>query len=204
MALWLKNRTPTTIELLQPLSPVQRDCAKQILDGNNLIFIEQQAHSNNVAIGYVVNQDFYTAIFSASQSGDCRIEFNEKAFDCYDYYLAEYCHTDYSGLKPHKIEQVELTGSPPLEVYVWFDVLGLGGRGAAKHRFFVEQADGSFKPILTLNLCRDLNSLEIKSDSQTISATDDLVCDEFEGRKEHIDYSLLNGTAKPLHDWLDP
>ena len=203
-ALWLADRTPTSDELLQPLTTSQRRCVEQIINGHTLIYSSKQISENKLVLGYTEDKDLYVAVISEDPTNACRIEFNEKVFDCYSNYLPKYC-TNYK-LRLQKVEPVELTGDPPAEMYVWFDVLGIGAgaRGDAKHQFYVKQSDGSFKLALELRLCVNLSSLEIDKDLRKIIATDDLVCDEFPGRKEYIEYALPKGTPQPLKDTFDP
>jgi hypothetical protein len=98
---------------------------------------------------------------------------------------------------------VELTGSPPEEIYVWFDISGMGNHSGAKHKFYVKQSDDSFEAILTLRLCVPWSSLVIDNESRDIVATTSVVCDMGFGRAEHIRYSLLDGTPRKLEDWFD-
>ncbi len=202
--LWLSDRTPTPDELLRPLTTSQRQCAEQIVKGHTLIYSLQQISENKLVLGYTGDKDFYVAVINEELNNACHVEFNEKVFDCYKSYLPEYC-TDYK-LRLQKVETVELTGDAPAEIYVWFDVLGMnfGGRGDAKHQFYVKQSDGAFSLALELRLCVDLSSLEIDRNLRKIIATDDLVCDEFPGRKEYIEYILPEGTPQKLRDDFDP
>ena len=204
-ALWLANRTPTPAELLQPLTASQRRCAEQIVDGHTLIYASQQLPDNKLVLGYTGDKDLFVAVLNEEPDNACHVEFNEKVFDCYKAYVAKHC-TDLSA-RLQKVEAVELTGNAPAEMYVWFDVLGIGAgaRGDAKHQFYVKQSGGSFDLALELRLCVNLSSLEIDKDLRKIIATDDLVCDEFPGgRKEYIEYALPKGTPQPLRDDFDP
>lgn len=184
------------------LSTPQRQCVENITNINDLVYVEK-LEGDDIGIGYLVDQDYYVAIFHVAQDAVCDIEFQEKAWDCYDEYQAVYCEEGDYKFKPQKIERVELTGSPPEEIYAWFDVYGMGNRTGAKHRFYVEQPGGSFEAVLTLRLCVSLSSVEIDDESHEIVATDDVVCDMFHGRKEHIRYSLHDGMPQRLEDWYD-
>jgi hypothetical protein len=203
LAMWLGNRTPTSAELLQPLTASQRQCVEQIVNGHTLIYVSQQSPENKLVLGYTEDKELYVAVVNEEPDNVCHTEFNEKVFDCYQSYLPEYC-TD-SRLRLQKVEAVELTGDTPAEMYVWFDVLGVGRRNSAKHQFYVEQSDSSFRMVLELRLCVDLGSLEINKDLRKIIATDDMGCFMFfQGKKEYIEYTLLNGTPQKLRDDFDP
>jgi hypothetical protein len=200
---WLRNRTKSTIELLWPLSSTQRQCVENIVAKNKLVYVEKQADEQSIAIGYLIDEDYYVALFSTVQDSSCQVEFHRKVWDCYDEYQAVYCQERDYGFKPQKIERVELTGSPPEEVYVWFDISGMGNHRGAKHKFHVKQSDDSFEAILTLRLCVPWSSLEIDNESRDIVATTSVVCDMGFGRAEHIRYSLLDGTPRKFEDWFD-
>jgi hypothetical protein len=203
LATWLTNRTPTTEELLQPLTAAQRQCVQQIVNGRTLIYTSQQLPENKLVLGYTGDKDLYVAVVNEGPDSACNTEFNEKVFDCYQSYLHEYC-TNYR-LSLQKVESVELTGDAPVEVYVWFDIQGISRRSGGRYQFYVKQSDGSFKMALELRLCAGLSSLEINRDSQKIIATDDMGCYmSFQGRKEYIEYILPKGTPQKIRDDFDP
>ncbi len=201
---WRLAVTPKALVLLRSLSPVQRSCVEEIVGSGTLAIVEPQEVDGSLAIGYLVDKDYYTSILSIRSSGSCHSEFKAKAFDCYDEYQVIYCRDSDYRVEPRRIQKVELSDDLTPYVYVWFDVFGLGVRGGAHHSFYVEQADGSGKLVLALKLCVGLSSLRIDGATHMVSALDDVVCDMFHGRKEHIDYSLIDGMARKLSDWFDP
>ncbi len=200
--LGMTDRTPTPAELLQPLTASQRQCVEQIVNGYTLIYASQQASKNNLVLGYTGDKDLYVAVIDEVPMNACHVEFNEKVFDCYTNYLPEYC-INYK-LRLQKVEAVELTGDAPAEMYVWFDTVGLGRRSGARHQFYVEQPDGSFRMALELKLCTGLSSVEIDDGLREIIATDDVACNMSHGKKEYIEYALPNGTPQKLRDDFDP
>jgi hypothetical protein len=199
--LWLENRTKSTMELLWPLTALERQCVKQIVGNGKLIYVERQADSNFAAAGYLVNKDYHVSVFSTDQSGHCNVEFQENVWQLAPFgdgtpYSREY------ELRPRKIQRVELTGNYPLEIYVWFDLLGPGKRTNAKHIFYVKQADGTSIAALTLQLCLGSSSVRIDRSLQRILATDDMQCDWPSGDKEYIEYSLSNGIPHRISDCI--
>jgi hypothetical protein len=203
LALWLVDRTPTPAELLQPLTASHRQCVEQIVNGHTLIYAAQQSPEDKLVLGYTGDKDLFVAVIDEGPDNACHTEFNEKVFDCYQSYLPEYC-TNYK-LRLQKAETAELTGDAPAEMYVWFEVQGVGRRNGARYQFYVKQSDSSFKMALELRLCAGLSSLEINKDSQKIIATDDMGCYmSFQGRKEYIEYVLPKGTPQKLRDDFDP
>jgi hypothetical protein len=203
LALWL-NTPSEPRKLPRHLTPMQRKCIDELVGNATLAFVESQYTIGSVAVGYLADKGYYTSIIGIDPNGNCHIDFHAQVFRCFDEYHAQYCQGSDYRVEPRRIQQIELTGDFPPDVYVWFDVLGMGSRDGAHHLFFVGQADGSAKPILTLRLCVGLSSLGINTANRMISAVDDVVCDTFSGRKEHIDYSLAGGTATKLSDWFDP
>jgi hypothetical protein len=201
-ALELVDRTPTPAELLQPLTASQRQCVEKIIDGNTLISLTQQSPGNNFVLGYTGNKDLHVAVFSEDSQHMCHTEFKEKVFDCYEAYLDEYCGN--FTLRLQKVETVELTGSAPAEMYVWFDILGVDRRSGARHQFYVRQPNDSLEMVLELKLCAGLSSVKIDNGLSKFIATDDIVCDTTPGRKEYIEYALPNGTPQKLRDDFDP
>lgn len=202
LAIWLANRTPTRAELLQPLTAAQRQCVEQIINGHTLIYASQQSSDNKLVLGYSGDNDLYVAVISEDPQNTCRTEFNKKVFDCYEAYLNEYC-ADYT-LRLQKVENVELTGGAPAEMYIWFDILRLDKRSGARHQFYVRHPDDSLEMVLELKLCVGLSSVEIDNGLAKIIATDDIVCDMTPRRKEYIEYALPNGTPQKLRDDFDP
>jgi hypothetical protein len=196
---WLENRTKSTLELLWPLTAIERQCVKQIVGNGKLVYVEKLADSNLVAAGYLVYKDYRVSVFSADQSGHCNVEFQENAWQLVPFGDGTSYSQEYE-LRPRKVQRVELTGNYPPEIYVWFDLRGPGKRTNAKHIFYVKQADGAFKAVLTLQLCLGLSSVRIDSSLQRILATDDMQCDWPPGDKEYIEYSLSNGIPHRIRD----
>jgi hypothetical protein len=182
--------------LLWPLDTTQRQCVRQITDSGSLVYVEKQTDEDYIAIGYLVDDDYFVSIFNVDQSDHCNIEFQERVWNCYEQVLGVYCNRYGYSIKPERIQRVELTDNEFPEVYVWFDALGPGKVSNAYHVFYTRQMDSSFEPVLTLRLCVSLSSVEIDSDSMKIVVTNDLICDMFHDRKEVIECSLLHGTPQ--------
>ena len=190
------------MELLSPLAANQQHCVEQVIGENNLIYVKEKAGSDVVYIGYNNRDDYYVSIIRSDDSGRCETEFQKRIWNCYEERANDACVEGYE-FKPMDIQEAELTGNPPSEIYISFDTLGPGKRINAHHIFYVEEAGGDYEALLHLQLCLGLSSVEIDTDLQTIVATDDLVCDMFHGRKEHMEYSLLNGEVTVVANWFD-
>ena len=202
ISLWISKKPKSAAVLLRPLTMNQQQCVEQEIGDNDLIYVEKETDTNTVYIGYQNKNDYYVSIFNIDVNGGCVIEFQERVWNCYQERINEACIEGYE-FKPANIQKVELTNHAPAEIYISFDTMGSGIRNNAHHIFFVEKSDGRYEALLHLQLCMGLSSVEINYTLQTIVTTDDLVCDMFHGRKEHLEYSLYNGELTILADWFD-
>jgi hypothetical protein len=184
------------------LSPLQLECANQLAGRNAITFVDVYDDNATVGIGYREGKLDYAAIFRTDVDAQCSTLFHSEIFDC-DKMYGDYCaRVDGVEIYILTLTDVTLDGRP--DVYVGFRAKGIGGRQTAPHSFYAAQSDGSFRKIFMLKMCPWGSNIEIKQDTGVIVATDDLLCDTVEGRKEHIEYSLKGGTATPLRDTIDP
>jgi len=201
--LWLGTRPKSKIELLWPLTALQRQCVEQIIGTSELVYVEKQAGGESIGIGYkTTDTDYYVAIFSVDQSGVCDVTFQKEAWSCYDEFLETYCEDIW--MKPKKIALVELTDCEPSEVYIWFNTPSRWT--GAKHVFYIKQPDGAYEEVMRLRICpgRGLSSVEIRNEdgSPTIMVQDDRLCDWPKSNKQsYTEYSLITGEPEIIRHW---
>jgi hypothetical protein len=199
--LWLSTRPKSKIELLWPLTTPQRQCVEQIIGSSKPVYVEKQADGESIGIGYTTTgTDYYVAIFSVDQSGVCEVAFQKEVWNCYDEFLETY--REDTRAKPKKIALVELTGSEPSEVYIWFDTRGRWT--GAKHVFYIEQPDGAYEEVMRLRICSGLSSVEIRNEggSTTVMVQDDRLCDSPKSNKQnYTEYSLITGEPEIIRQW---
>jgi len=170
----LKPKIKSPEELLALLNARQLQCIEQVADKDKIVYIELQKDNQFFGAGYIAPDGIYAIIFRLKQEQGCDIEFQRKMSNLQNYFGDKY--------EPvfKKIQQVELTGQRPPEIYVWLDLYGVEQRNNALHYFFSKQLDGSYKTVLSQHVCRDWNTLEFidsdYKDRPNIVLTDDLSC----------------------------
>ena len=199
---WLKLKSQNDTLLLWSLTPIERECAKEIVASNDLNFVQTQADDQSIAIGYMIDSKYHVSIFKVGAAGLCEIEFQQEVFECYEQILAALCDQYEHKITPKSVQVVELTGDQTAEIYVWYQIRPFG-RGGERHVFYQKQSDGSNKVLLYLRLCPRLSNVTILSVPQRILAVNDLVCDMFHDRKEYMAYSLAGGTLQVIRDEID-
>lgn len=197
--MWLIWRSTTPGRLGQ-LTIGQRYCVQQLT--NNPVYIEAQTDSDSVAIGYFVDDDFYVALFSAGQSGECRTRFHEKVWRL-ETFGEGTSYEKKDKLSPQRIQEVRLINSQAPVVYVWFDILGVGKNSNAKHIFFAKKDDGSYQAILVLELCVGLSAVHITEQfPPTITVRNDRLCDWPPSKMQSfVEYSLWDSQPIILKAW---
>jgi hypothetical protein len=200
---WLKLKTQNDTLLLWSLTQSERECARQIVATNDLVFVETEADNGFVAVGYLVGRKYHVSTFKVSSVGLCEIEFQQEVFDCYDEIQAWLCDEHEYKVRPKHVQSIELTGDQTPEVYIWYETPGPGIRSNAHYMFYQKQANGSYEVLLHLRLCLGLSTVTVDAEQQKIFAVDDLVCDMFHGPKEYLEYSLAGGTLKVLRDEIE-
>lgn len=199
---WSSNRNKNTRELLSVVTKEEQRCIDQEIGEKTLVFIEKEARTKSIYLGYHSRDDYYVSIISVGANNDCVVELQEMVWNCIENKVAVACEAGYEFVA-RDIRKAELTGELPQEVYIFFDTKGQGKRQNTQHIIYTEKDDGNYQILLHLKMCLGLSSVEINPRSQTILATDDIVCDTFDGRKENIEYSLRNGEITVLADWID-
>jgi hypothetical protein len=200
---WLKSKTQNdTILSRRPLTKLETECARQIVATNDLILVQRQADNQLVAVGYMIDGEYYVPVFQVDPMGLCEIYFQEEVFECYAEILAALCDKYEYKITPKNVQVVELTGDQTPEIYVWYDIQDLG-RYAAHHIFYQKQSDGSNQALLHLWLCPGFSTVTIVSEPPRIEAVEDLICDTVHGRKEYLEYSLAGGTLEVLRDEIE-
>jgi hypothetical protein len=195
---WLKLKTQNDTLLLWPLTELERECARQIVGSNDLVFVQRQTDNGVVGVGYLVGRKYHVSTFKVSPEGLCEIDFQQEVFDCYDEILAWLCDENEYKVKPKLVQSVELTGDQTPEVYIWYETPGPGKRYNSHHMFYQKQGDGPYEVLLHLRRCFGLSTVTVDAEQQKIVSVDDLVCDMFHGRKEYIEYSLARGTIQVI------
>jgi hypothetical protein len=195
---WLKLKTQTDTLLLWPLTELERECARQIVGSNDLVFVQSQSDNQSVAVGYMIDGKYHVAIFEANSASLCEFEFEQAVFECYDQKLALFCDQNEYRVTPKSVQVVELTGDQTPEIYIWYETPGPGKRYNSHHMFYQKQGDGPYEVLLHLRRCFGLSTVTVDAEQQKIVSVDDLVCDMFHGRKEYIEYSLAGGTIQVI------
>jgi hypothetical protein len=194
---WVKLKTQNDTLLLWSLTPLERECARQIVGSNDLVFVQSHSDNQSIAVGYMIGSKYYVSIFGVDSTGSCEVSFQEEVFECYDQILSSLCDQREYKITPKSVQVVELTGDETPEIYVWYLIRGFG-RGGERHVFYQKQSDGSNQVLLHLRLCPKLSTVTILSEPQRILAVNDLVCDMFHDQKESLEYSLAGGTVQVI------
>ena len=197
-AMWVISNT--TAGRVWQLTNAQRHCIQEVTD--NPVYVEEQRDIDSVAVGYLINDDFYVAIFDVSHNGRCRPIFQEKVWHL-EIFGAGTSYAKKDDIRPQKIRLLRLTNSPDPVIYIWFDILGVGKRTNAKHIFFAKQKDNSYQSILLLKLCVGLSSVEITEQiPPTIMVIDDRQCDwPPSNERDYLEYSLWDEQPVILRAW---
>ncbi len=183
------------------MSAAQRQCAEQF--ASNLAFVDKPDDGDSIAIGYLVGDDYYVAIYSVGAQGQCDVEFREKVRHLQPFGSANSFKKE-EGILLKAVRKVRLSNSPSPDVYVWFETPGLFSYEHTTHIFFVEQPDSSYKAALVLDLCVGAGSVQITNERDTplIVVTSTRYCgwppDHGVGS---VEYSLSDGTAQTIRRW---